>query len=47
MKYQSKGIINKIMFAQCGETGDDEGKTKYKKQEPQIKLDHIDCNDYG
>ena len=28
-KYQSNGVINKLMFAQNGKTGDDVGETKY------------------
>ena len=45
-KSQSNGIINQLMFANRGKTGDDEGESEYMKQKPQINLDHITCNDF-
>ena len=33
-KYQSQGFSNKLMFAQSGKTGDDDGETKYNTQNP-------------
>ena len=44
---QSKGVSNKLMFAQCGETVDDEGETKDDKQITQRNLDQITCNYCG
>ena len=46
MQPQSKGVINQIMFAQYGKTGDDDGEDKYDNQTPKTNLDHITCNDF-
>ena len=32
-KYQSQGVSNQLMFSQGGKTGDDDGESKYDKQE--------------
>ena len=32
-QYQSQGVSNQFMFSQCDKTGDDDGETKYDKQE--------------
>ena len=32
-KYQSNGVRNKLMFAQRGKNGDDEGETKIQEAE--------------
>ena len=45
--YQSSGVINQIMFAQCVKTGDDKGKGKEKEQRPRRNMDHITCKNCG
>ena len=44
---QSNGVINQIMFAQHGKSGDDEGNRKEKEQISRRNLDHITCNYCG
>ena len=44
---QPNGVINQLMFAQRGKTGDNEGDGKEKEQRPRRNLDHIFCNDCG
>ena len=44
---QSNGVINQLVFAQHGKTGNDEGDGKKKEQIPRRYLYHITCNDCG
>ena len=44
---QYQGVSNRLIFAQHGKTGDDEGETKEVKQNHQRNIDHITCNDCG
>ena len=47
MQSQYQCFSNQLMFTQHGKTREDEGKTKEEKQNPQINLEHITCNDCG
>ena len=45
--YESKWVINQIVFAQRRKPGDNEGDEKEKEQRPRRNIDHITCNDCG
>ena len=45
--YQSNRVSNKLMFAQHGKTGYNEGDGKEKDKIPRRNLDQIICNDCG